>query len=274
MGGIATGEYVLQVRIHDRQALDLGQAAQVLEVGIGGDEMDLWIQGVGLKLLALVNHLARRAAAVVADPKDDQGLLQPVSALHLPGAGHILGQDRLVIAVRVRLQDARAIRGLPPAIADAVAAAHVVEVLQPRPLHKLRHLPGVAERVRQPARGRILPEVRLEEPLAKEQGACQPLAAGHVRVGFVPQATYSVPLPTLGSQTHPGELGGKLTLDRAVSAGLTLHITEVGVQVHQVHGAVPGAVTDIHRLGPGPEPVHINVRMADIIDIISARQRR
>ena len=98
------------------------------------------------------------------------------------------------------------------------------------------------------------------------------LAGGHVHVILDPARAGGLPLAGFDRGLDLLEQFGVLLLDGEVGAGLALAEAELRELLHELEGLGPGRPADFLRLGPQPQPVHVDVRVADEVEAELLRQ--
>ena len=106
-------------------------------------------------------------------------------------------------------------------------------------------------------------EVALEPALADEQLANHAFAIGHVQVGLYPHAAHQFPAAFLDALLDLAKQGGIFLLHPGKILHAGLRIGEVGILLHELQRGGEGVFYHFHGFRPGPQPRHVDVRIAD-----------
>ena len=137
------------------------------------------------------------------------------------------------------------------------------EIIHARLLVDLRQLIVVAERIRIPADLYVHAEILLEVALADQNLPHQRFAVRHVQVGLDPHAADDLPSAFFHALLNLLEKVRIFLLHPFIGARRRHRELEVRILAHQIEHALERVAHDFDGLGPGPEPRHVNVRIAD-----------
>ncbi len=207
----------------------------------------------------------RSAAAVVADAIEEESPLEPIALAEVQGRGsHRICVDYAAIAQGiVKGQHSRAVNPLPPEEGLALTGAAEIVAVNAHLPEQLGQGGCMAEGIRLPADPWPDAEGALDVGAGKEQMPRQRFAALHVEVALDPGGGRDLPVSLSDALLHALQHLRITLLHRLVGRSLALGKVKVGVALHQVIGDGEIAADDVNRLLPGPEPVHVNVRMPD-----------
>ena len=246
--GDAVHRVLREAERHGRAAVEGGAAAAALDVLL-------------LRAAAAVAHAEERDGDV-DDPR-----LAVVRLVVLELLGH---QVRVVGVLRREVRDdARAVDALPhERVVRELVVAVPGELLREEEAdaalaQDLRQLAGVAEDVGEPEVARDDAELLLEEALPDEALAHERLARGDVAVGLDPHAALHLPAAVGDGLLDLPVERRVVLLAELVELGLGRAVPELGVALHVEDLARERAADLADGLAQRPEPLHVDVRVAD-----------
>ena len=147
-----------------------------------------------------------------------------------------------------------------------LAAAGEIVIADAAAAEDLGHGPGMAEKIGLPADDGTAAEAAADEPVGQEKLADERFARGHVLVGLDPHRRRNFPGSSGGMPPDSFEQVGPVFFDGLVDRRLALRKPEVRMGVEKTDHRGGVAQADGPGLVPGPEPVHVEMGMADEMD--------